>query len=480
MVRARFLGVVVAVTTLLATPAIGASPTWGSAQRLLLPAGATGLNQGYLVSLSCPDASDCATTGIYADAQGNTHALVANEVSGHWQRAVQISAPADGASSPSVTPYAISCASAGNCALVGSYLDATGNADAFTASEVNGTWHPAQRVTLPSNAATTGQNAQLRAVVCEAPGTCSAVGTYLDAATPLAHTRALHVDEVKGVWQGAQSVMLPSSTNVDPLVSLSNLACASAGNCAASGSYLDANNITRGLLVTEVAGMWNAATTLVAPANASPYALAQVSSLTCAKAGYCSAIGTYETVEGLAEGFTLDERAGAWPRAMMMRLPVASNVNPHVFFYGYGGISCASVGNCATGGQYRDASGAYQGFVVNEVSGTWANATRVALPAGSSAGHNGGVVALSCASAGTCRAGAAYLDAHGDYQAILLSEVHNVWRAGERVALPGGASSVGVDGGVYALSCSSQNRCTAVGSYLATPSTYQGFTLTSN
>lgn len=480
MLRARWSVTLITLSILAATPATAAAPAWSQAQRVLLPAGATGLNQGYLPSLSCPDATDCATTGIYTDAQGDGHALVASEVAGHWRRASELSAPSDGASTPSVTPYAISCASAGNCVVVGSYLNTAGTASAFGANEVAGTWHLAQTITLPADTATAGQNAQLRAVVCESPGTCSAVGTYLDASTPLAHTLAMAVDEVNGVWQSAQSIALPANVNVDPAVSLSNLACASAGNCAATGSYLDANNVTRGLLVNESAGHWAAGTTLVEPSNASPYALAQVSSLACARPGFCTAIGTYETTAGLLEGFTLDERMGQWPRAMMMRLPVAANVNPHVFFYGYGGVSCASVGNCATGGQYRNASGAYQAFVMNEVNGVWRAATRVVLPAGTSAGHNGGVVALACSSAGTCRAGAAYLDAHGNYQALLLSEVRNVWRVGERVALPGGATSVGVDGGVYALACSAQNRCTGVGSYLATPSTYQGFTVTSN
>ena len=476
MTRARWSVILLALSTLVAVPAAAAAPTWENAQRVLLPAGATGLSQGYLPSLSCPDATNCATTGIYSDTRGGAHALVASEVAGHWERAREVNAPPDGASTPSVTPYAISCASAGDCAIVGSYLNSSGSAVAFSATEVNRTWHDAQAITLPSNAATTGQNAQLRAVVCESPGTCSAVGTYLEASTPLSHTVAMTVDEVHGVWRGAQSLALPTGLNVDPQVTLSNLACASPGNCAASGSYLDANNVTRGLLVNEVASHWSA-TTLLEPTNASPYALAQVSSLACARPGFCTAIGTYETADGLLEGFTVDERGATWSRAMMMRLPVAASVNPHVFFYGYGGISCPSVGNCATGGQYRDATGTYQGFVINEVSGVWAAATRVVLPAGASAGHNGGVVALACASAGTCRAGAAYLDAHGNYQALTLSEVGNVWGAGQRVSLPGDATSVGVDGGVYAMTCTAQNHCTGVGSYLASPTTYQGFTI---
>ena len=480
MARARWLVLLPVVSLVLAAPVGAAAPTWGSAQRVVLPTGSNGLSQGYLPSISCPRVGDCAATGIYVDAAGDDVGMVVVEVAGHWRVATAISAPANAASVPSVTPYWISCASAGNCAVVGSYLDGSGNTDAFALNEVNGTWRSATQVILPSDAATQGQNALLRSVACSAPGTCSAVGTYLDATSPVARTLAMTLNEVNGTWGAAQSVALPAGTNATPLVSLSNLACASAGNCAATGSYVDDENVTRGLLVTEAAGHWGAARTMIAPANASAYTLAQVSSLACPSAGTCSAIGTYETADGKAAGFTLDERHGAWQRAVMMRLPVAATVNPHVFFYGFAGVACASAGNCATGGQYRDASGTYQAFVLNEVKGVWRDATRVALPAGASAGHNGGVVALACPAAGACRAGAAYLDASGNYQALLLSETGNVWRGAQTVALPGGATSVGVAGGVYALVCPAQSHCVAAGSYLANASTYMGFTVATN
>ncbi len=480
MARARWSVLVAALSLALASPVGAAAPTWGTAQRVALPAGSNGLSQGYLPSISCPDVGDCAATGIYVDAAGNDVGMVVNEVAGHWRTGTAITAPANAASVANVTPYWISCASAGNCAVVGSYLDSAGNTDALAVNEVAGTWRAATPITLPGDASTQGQNALLRAVVCSAPGTCSAIGTYFDNASPVARTLGMTVNEVNGVWGAAQSVALPAGTNATPLVSLSNLSCASAGNCAATGSYLDANNVTRGLLVTEMNGAWNAATTLLEPANASAYALAQVSSLACPAAGTCSAIGTYETANGHAAGFTLDERNGRWQRAVMMRLPVAATVNPHVFFYGFAGVACASAGNCATGGQYRDASGTYQAFVLNEVGGVWRDATRVALPAGASAGHNGGVVALACTAVGTCRAGAAYLDANGNYQALLLSETGNVWRSSQTVTLPGGATSVGVAGGVYALVCDTANHCVAAGSYLSGASTYLGFTVATN
>jgi len=71
--------------------------------------------------------------------------------------------------------------------------------------------------------------------------------------------------------------------------------------------------------------------------------------------------------------------------------------------------------NCSAGGQYLVGTSTYEGFFINEVKGTWQSATEMALPAERRwPGENGGVVAVSCRSAGNCSAGAAYLDASSE------------------------------------------------------------------
>jgi hypothetical protein len=159
-------------------------------------------------------------------------------------------------------------------------------------------------------------------------------------------------------------------------------------------------------------------------------------------------------------------------------MPASAAANPQVLLFGFQGISCASVGNCATGGQYLDRSGKYQGFLVNEVHGAWRGSSELILPDGAlQTSHNGGVVSVSCSTAGNCSAGAAYLDAAGNYQALIVNEVGNVWRAGAKLTLPANAASVGVGGGVYALACQRGGACSAVGSYLRGATTYSGFTV---
>jgi hypothetical protein len=159
-------------------------------------------------------------------------------------------------------------------------------------------------------------------------------------------------------------------------------------------------------------------------------------------------------------------------------MPANAAANPHVFLFGFGGIACATTDNCSVGGQYKDNAGNYQGFLENETDGTWSPATEVALPAnGSSGGQNGGVVAISCPSVGACQASGSYLDSSGKYEAVVFSETDGVWQRGSEVTLPGGAGTVGVDGGIYAIYCSSATSCVGVGSFLKGTSTYEGFTL---
>jgi hypothetical protein len=172
------------------------------------------------------------------------------------------------------------------------------------------------------------------------------------------------------------------------------------------------------------------------------------------------------------------ETDGVWGAASALAMPSNAATNPHVFLFGFGGIACATTGNCSVGGQYKDSSGAYQGFLANEVNGAWSPATEAVLPTnGSSGGQNGGVVALSCPSFGDCQASGSYLDTSGNYQAVVFSEADGVWQRGAEVTLPSGAITVGVDGGIYAIYCANVTSCVGVGSYLKGASTYEGFTL---
>ncbi len=460
--------------------AVSAAPQWHSAKVVSLPSGATGLPNGFLPALSCPSAGNCSAGGAYNDNAGNVEGLVLSEVKGVWKAPVRLVPPPAASKNPSLTINSLSCATAGNCAAVGSFADTHSNGQSFVANEVRGVWKRAQEVTLPG-APATNQNSEVHSVDCWSPGNCSAIGSYLDATQPTGHAQGLEVNEVRGKWGRARETVMPANANIDPYVAINQVACTHAGNCLAVGSYISNDNATEGLLITEVNGAWKSATAAVLPGNANAYPGAALSEVTCVSTMNCTALGTYTNVAGGVEGMTVSETHAVWARAVAMTMPSGAAPNPHAFFYGYGGLSCPSIGNCSAGGQYLVGTSTYQGFFINEVNGVWQAATQMALPAGAlMAGKNGGVVAVSCRSAGYCSAGAAYFDGASTYQALVVNEVAGQWRSGQKITLPNGNNTVGVDGGVYGLICHATGPCTATGSYLKTLTNYAGFTVTTS
>ena len=481
MKRLRWATALVSLAGLLVTTlAFATTLRWTSAQFVSLPAGGVGFYQGQFSSLGCTSAGNCVASGSYQTKSGSIRTVVDSEVNGTWRSAHALAAPTDASATSSVTVYGASCGAPGSCVLVGSYQDANGNVQAMAADTKANVWSPALKVTLPANAPVRESDALLRSINCSNAGNCSAVGTYADATPGYARAHAMTASEVSGTWQRATELTLPSDANANSFASLSQISCVRAGDCVAVGSYIDHDGVTRALVVTQVNNLWRGAQSLALPGNASAYAGATLTGVACSPAGGCTATGTYNSNAGQVEGLAASFVNATWQRGVELAMPANALVDPQVFLYGFSDVACSAPGNCATGGQYRDRQGLYQGFVDSEVNGVWRRASEVVLPGGApQAGKNGGVVALSCPANGTCRAGAAYDDANSNYQALTITQTNGRWNAGQKVTLPKGATSVGVAGGLYGLQCSTQTTCSAIGSYIDGSANYQGFTLTS-
>ena len=191
-----------------------------------------------------------------------------------------------------INVFADACGANGYCSAVGTYYDKSNNSQAFIDSEVGGVWRGAAEVVLPANAVASDQNAQLHSVACPSAGNCSAVGTYSAKASPRPATEGLVVNEVAGVWQRASEVRLPASTNVNPFVLLNQVACGAPGSCSAVGSYVN-NSGDQALLLTETSGTWGPGVEGSMPAGANTVPEVQMASVSCASAGNCSAVGQY-------------------------------------------------------------------------------------------------------------------------------------------------------------------------------------------
>jgi hypothetical protein len=121
---------------------------------------------------------------------------------------------------------------------------------------------------LPANAGT-NQFTVIDSVSCASAGDCSAVGTYLDS---LSNRQGVLWTESSGAWAtGVQASVPADAAVVQPAVSLSSVSCASAGDCSAVGGYVDSSGRVEGLLLTETAGTWATGLEAQLPADAGKF-----------------------------------------------------------------------------------------------------------------------------------------------------------------------------------------------------------------
>ena len=433
------------------------SGTWRKAEEV---PGTASLNAGgnaEVSSLSCSPAGNCSAGGRYDDASGHTQAFVVNETSGAWAKAEEVPGTASLNAGGDAFVYSLSCSPAGNCSAGGYYTDASGHTQAFVVNETSGTWGKAEEVpgTASLNA---GGDAEVNSLSCSPAGNCSAGGSYEDAS---GHYQAFVVNETSDTWGEAEEVPGTAVLNAGGSDAVDSLSCGSPGNCGAGGSYRDASDHVQAFVVNERSGAWGKAEEVPGTAVLNAGGEATINSLSCRSLGDCSAGGSYKDASGHTQVFVINETSGAWGKAEEVPGMAVLNAGGSA---GVNSLSCRSAGNCSAGGYYDDASGHIQAFVVNERSGTWGNGEEVPGTAVLNAGGDAWVNSLSCSSTGNCSAGGSYKDASGHYQAFVVNETSGAWGKAEEVP---GTASLNAGGGAFvsSLSCSPAGNCSEGGYY---------------
>jgi hypothetical protein len=335
-----------------------------------------------------------------------------------------------------------------------------------TGALTGGTWGKAMEV--PGTAALNqGEVANIESVSCARAGYCSAGGYYTDSS---GHEQAFLVNEVHGTWRTAEEVPGTAALNTGGNAQMSSVSCAGAGNCSAGGFYTESTPHSstplteHAFVVNEVHGTWRTAEEV--PVKGEIY------SVSCASAGNCSAGGDAGTASGLLDAFVVDEVRGTWGTAKdVSGLAVRGYLYDAIY-----SVSCASAGNCSAGGDAGAASGQSQAFVVDEARGTWGTAEVVP---GTAALNKGGLAetsSVSCGSVGYCSAGGGYVDSSSHFQAFIVNQVHGTWGTAEEVP---GTAALNKGGGAEtsSVSCASAGNCSAGGNYNDSSHHYQAFVI---
>ena len=346
---------------------------WGTG----VPAtGAPGLNTATLTipsvsGISCPSAGNCVVAGEYPEypdvaGQQNNEPYLLAERGGNWRSGVEVPGAAALNGDAGATVTSVSCASAGNCAVGGSYwtTSAETQSKAFVASETNGTWHNA--ITVPGTAAATGGAAGVQAVSCPRGGNCVAVGS---------DGPEFAVTDVNGTWDNAVTI-------AGIVAAIGSLSCPANGDCVAGGAISLGKLVgdKKAAVVTETNGTWGKAIIVPGLTSVPGQQDSNVTSISCTSAGNCTAGGYYQYRYKMPDGgfaaFAVTEVNGAWAR-----LKVISGLSALTTSHrdAINAVSCTAPAACTAVGTYA-ASGVPFPFVASETP-TWATSTTLALSA---------------------------------------------------------------------------------------------------
>jgi len=455
----RALVAIVASTILLLTlaPLVGASDspsrpvTWGAAQEI---PGLTSLNAGgdsITSSISCASVGNCAAVGSYLDAGGGEQGFVVDERNDAWGTAHEVGGlgalNADGIAAVS----SVSCATTGNCSSAGWYTGKGGVTQGFVVDEKDGTWGMAQEV--PGLAALNAVRSIVFSISCGSAGDCVAVGNYSAAGSP----QGFVVEEIGGTWGAAQAVPGLSTLSSGGSSGVSSVSCTAPGACTAGGYDASPGGEQQGFVVDETGGIWGNAegvpgfAALNVGARGVDYAPG-VHAISCSAAGTCAAVGEYSDAHGAQQVFLANETNGTWGTAQEVPGLGALNVGGWAIVPS---VACTGVSTCAVVVDF-DATGTWPtspditGFVVQETSGTWG--ARKMVP--------GGLLSVSCGAAGSCSAVGPYEDGLGaGPRGVVVVESDGKWGMRD---VSGPVSSK-----FESVSCAARDRCSAVGDEFA-------------
>ena len=287
-----------------------------------------------------------------------------------------------------VETSAMACPSAGNCVVVGDSSDGT-TTTALIERQVDGTWITPITTNYSSNTTT------LTGVSCSSIGNCTAVGFYQVSGTtdyPIA------ISETNGNWDGAPTPLLTGTSGYT--YTFNSVSCWAPGDCTALGS--ENNGAESEIALEQSGGSW-APTPVVLPVSG--VFLDTFSSISCASAGNCTAVGFVAT-SAPYDGIVLVESGGAWQNPISLPPPTGYDV----FFLL--GVSCPSQGNCTAVGATTTSqppgsrvlgtpSRREDAAAVSETGGQWG---AVHVLSASSSNLFNALSSISCVSPGTCTA----------------------------------------------------------------------------
>ena len=413
----------VAVLVVFTTGRAFGSSTWGEATPAEFDDGVQNTApSATFTAVSCASAGNCTAAGYFSNADGAYEAFTMTSTDGDWGQATP--AEYDDGVLQSTPPEAffnsVSCASAGNCTAVGRFRNADGYFEAFTMTSTDGDWGQATRAEFQDGRQRIPPDAVFNSVSCGSAGNCTAVGQFKNA---LGNTEAFTMTSTDGDWGQATPAEFDDGVqNTTPNAVFTAVSCASAGNCTAAGYFSNPAGAYEAFTMTSTDGDWGQAT----PAEFDDGVLQSTppdvyfNSVSCGSAGNCTAVGFFRNVDLGNEAFTMTSTDGDWGQATPAEF--ADEVQHTPPYANLNSVSCASAGYCTAAGVFANVDNNYESFTMTSTDGVWGQATPAEFA--DEVQNNSPDAAfnsVSCASAGNCTAVGVFANADGNYEAFTMT-----------------------------------------------------------
>ena len=341
----------------------------GANQGLWLGSAGCGLVAATCHAVSCPTSTFCVAVGQYHDTAGHSEPVVETLSNGSWS-AAEGGLPSDTATDagptffPNADLFSVSCSSTTSCVAVGGYVNATGTFNGLIDTLSGTSW---TAVTTPLPAIVSGTGSNLTGISCASASSCTAAGTFSDTSS---RTNGLLVTLANGSWSATRAPEPPDGgTDGDGHqgADVIQVSCASAAACTAVGFYENASGTEEGLINSWNGSAWSA-TTAPLPANGGT-AFSSLTSVSCAIATSCAAVGVYQDSGGKTWGLIDTLSGGAWTAT---QAPQPPNAQPEATqSAALFDVACPSPSFCMTTGSYAGPSGASTGYVDTLAAGSW-------------------------------------------------------------------------------------------------------------
>jgi hypothetical protein len=360
----------------------------------------------------------------------------------------------------------VSCAQPSWCGAGGAYFDKAGNLQPMVTAQVRGHWTRPVELQLPDNRATLEESG-VNGIACPSAGNCVAVGSYVYSSGAGRLTAFLAAD-VAGAWRPAFEPWLPANTAEPAFDELSGVSCTAQRSCTAVGWYFDAAGNQQLMVITETNGTWGRAKEIAAPTNAASPVSAIGTGISCYRSGDCVAVGGDTSRSGQFLPLTFKESAGVWHRATTVLLP-AKAAGGTLQSAPLDSVSCTTTGACLAVGNYLTGS-VYRPMAVSGSKGLGARAAEVtALPAAAGRDpYQSLLYAVSCVSASSCVAAGQVSQKNAQpFYAMSLQWQRGHWGGAQVIAAPGATAknSKHQDAQLWSLSCYHTGYCVTVGEY---------------